>query len=180
MSEKEYKFLVDKLPNESCDDIKHIIQYYFDITSAIKILTQCLKLNSKQIKDIHSVRLRMEKTHEKEIYILNAKSNGLFLRQEYECKISKELSQNIIKNLKIIGKIEKERYVFFNSGYKFEFDIYKNKNFITCEVEVKNNENYINIIKILTKKFNLNVKDVTMDEKYKNYNLTGENVYEWD
>lgn len=178
MIEREYKFLVNKLPDKICDEKIYIAQYYFDIKKIIAILPNYLKLNKNQLKDIHSVRLRVSKSLETTNYILNAKTNGLFVRQEYECEISKQIAKYLLQNFSHFGKIVKERNIYLIDNLKFEFDVYKNKNLIVCEVEVQNEEKYKNILEILTKKLNLQVKDVTFDEKYKNYNLIKENIYE--
>ena len=178
MIEREYKFLVNKLPDKICDEKIYIAQYYFDIKKIIAILPNYLKLNKNQLKDIHSVRLRVSKSLETTNYILNAKTNGLFVRQEYECEISKQIAKYLLQNFNHFGKIVKERNIYLIDNLKFEFDVYKNKNLIVCEVEVQNEEKYKSILEILTKNLNLQVKDVTFDEKYKNYNLIKENIYE--
>ena len=178
MVEKEYKFLVDRLPNEKYDDKIYIVQYYFDVKDCTKILNNYLNVKNAQLNDVKSVRLRIARKKDGVKYILNAKSNGLFSRQEYECKISKEQLNNLLNNISTIGKIEKIRYIFFRYGYNFEFDLYKNKNLTICEIEVNNGNNYNEIVQILTKKFNLSVKEVTFDERYKNYNLVMEKRYE--
>lgn len=178
MIEREYKFLVNKLPDKICDEKIYIVQYYFDIKKIIAILPNYLKLNKNQLKDIHSVRLRVSKSLETTNYILNAKTNGLFVRQEYECEISKQIAKYLLQNFSHFEKIVKERNIYLIDNLKFEFDVYKNKNLIVCEVEVEDEQKYKNILDILTNKLNLKVKDVTFDEKYKNYNLIKENLYE--
>lgn len=180
MIEREYKFLVNKLPDKICDEKIYIVQYYFDIKKIIAILPNYLKLNKNQLKDIHSVRLRVSKSLETTNYILNAKTNGLFVRQEYECEISKQIAKYLLQNFSHFEKIVKERNIYLIDNLKFEFDVYKNKNLIVCEVEVEDEQKYKNILDILTNKLNLKVKDVTFDEKYKNYNLIKENLYEWN
>lgn len=178
MIEREYKFLVNKLPDKICDEKIYIVQYYFDIKKIIAILPNYLKLNKNQLKDIHSVRLRVSKSLETTNYILNAKTNGLFVRQEYECEISKQIAKYLLQNFSHFEKIVKERNIYLIDNLKFEFDVYQNKNLIVCEVEVEDEQKYKNILDILTNKLNLKVKDVTFDEKYKNYNLIKENLYE--
>ncbi len=180
MVEKEYKFLVNKLPEIERNEKIYIVQYYFDIKKIIAILPKYFKLNDRQLKDIHSVRLRISKTKQGTKYVLNAKSNALFERLEYECEISQQTSTKLLDNFHTIGQIVKVRNVYLLNDLTFEFDVYQNKNLIVCEVEVEDEQKYKIILDILTKKLNLIVKDITFGEKYKNYNLIKENSYEWN
>ena len=179
MIEKEYKFIVNKIP-EHCSECFDIRQIYIDKQQTEKYLIQILKIPINETSQIDNVRVRIITNKNKENkYFLTAKTSGLIERNEYEKEISQNTAINII-SLKIIGEIHKKRYIFNNFGYKFEFDEYFNyKNLITCEIEVnKENDNYNKIISILKEKYNLKIKDITLKADYKNSNIARRINYE--
>ena len=178
MIEKEYKFLVNSIPIKQ-KKIEHITQIYFNKSDLLYFLTNILFLNDDELKKIKDVRLRITEKDKDKKYFLTAKTKGLKSRKEFEKEIDKNITKQILK-CKPIGIVEKDRYKIKHKDYVFEFDEYKNiENLIVCEVEVKkNNDNYKKIVDILKNDFKLQIKDVTKKEKYKNYNLANEVLYE--
>lgn len=182
MKEIEYKFLVNKLPVQVYDKKTkkiEIIQYYFKKNEILNYLKK-LNLSSQQIKKIESIRIRVETCDNQNTYILNAKSAGNFVRDEYEIDISNKDFENLLKN-KIIGKITKTRYKINYKNWVFEFDQFHENLYglITCEIEVKNTKKqYFEITHALNEYFKLNIRDITNNQKYKNMNLSKEIIYE--
>lgn len=182
MKEIEYKFLINILPKQIYDKKTkkiEITQYYFQKNDVIIYLKK-LNLSNEQIKKIKSVRIRIEKYDKKNKYILNAKSAGNLVRDEYEIEITKSDFDVLLKN-KTIGKINKTRYKIKQQSYVFEFDEYHDnlEGLKTCEIEVENiKSQYFEIKNILTKNFELEIIDITTDQKYKNMNLSKEIIYE--
>ena len=182
MKEIEYKFLINQLPKQIFDKKTQKIeikQYYFQKNEIIFYLKK-LNLSNEQIEKIESVRIRVENYKNRNKYILNAKSAGGMVRDEYEIIISKTQYENFLKKT-IIGEICKTRYKIKHKNFVFEFDEYKGKliGLLTCEIEVKNTKKYyFDIIRALNEHFKLKIKDITNNQKYKNMNLGKEIIYE--
>ena len=182
MKEIEYKFLINRLPKQIFDQKTkriEITQHYFQKNEIISYLKK-LNLSNEQIKKIESVRVRIETFENKNRYVLNAKSAGNLVRDEYEMEISKKDFDNLLK-YKMIGTINKTRYKIKHQNFVFEFDEYHDylEGLKTCEIEVENvKKYYFEIIRALTEYFKLEIKDITNDQKYKNMNLSKEMIYE--
>ena len=181
MKEIEYKFLLEHLPRAAIDNEEkiYIEQFYFDKNESNDVL-KILKVSSKEVKMIDTVRIRVEHNKTSVRYILNAKTQGQKERLEFEKEVDKTLAKKILKR-KIVGKIQKIRCKIHKNDYIFEFDEYlnKNKGLCVCEVEVnKNNDNYKLIIEILNNYFKVSFVDVTNNLEFKNKNLSKGFVYE--
>ena len=181
MKEIEYKFLLKNLPRAVIDNAEkvYIEQIYFNKTTNKKILS-ILNIPSSSLKEIDTVRIRIEHHKNSIKYILNAKTYGQKERLEFEKEIDEKNAKELLIK-KYVGKIDKIRYKIPVKNYTFEFDEYldKNKGLYVCEVEVnKKNDDYNFITEILHNKFELNFVDVTNDSKFKNVNLSKEFVYE--
>ena len=194
MIEREYKFIVNKLPKT--DYSFAIKQDYYKKEDLLYYLKTNLNLSDEEINSIESVRVRTiinntnKSDNEKNTndnlrnslnkkYVLNAKSNGLFERLEFEAEIDKKTFEEISK-IKKTASVEKQRFILKIGKYKFEFDKYIGKDLIVLEVEVESKNDYKKITKILNDKLGLKFVDVTNDKRYKNENLAKENFYESD
>lgn len=162
--EKEFKFIIDKIPKNTQKMIK-IHQFYFNFINKKEFLINKFNFN---LSSVSSARVRIAKENNITKYILTLKSSGNFEREEQEIEISKQDAILLLKN-NIISQIKKTRYILKYKKLTLEFDEYENGLKIV-EIEVKNNKNYENIIKILNI-LNLKFKDVTNNENYKNENL---------
>ena len=108
MKEIEYKFLLKNLPKQTRDYESrkiHIVQYYFDKIDAHSLLKK-LDIGESYLKKIEYVRLRIEKSNSSMRYILNAKSSGKKIRDEFKKEISYGDASKLLSK-KIIGKIKK-------------------------------------------------------------------------
>lgn len=172
MLEKEYKFLVNEIPHS--DNVVFMKQYYFDTKKFLGVAIKWLKLDLKQAKGIDSIRLRQCVFENETTYFLTAKSKGDLYRREYEMQIPARFATNLLKFATKF--IEKSRSILTIDNLKFEFDFYyKRKDKLkVCEVEVKKDDEYKKILKILTQDLGLKVKDITFDSQYKNFNLAKE------
>ena len=181
MIEKEYKFVVNKIPLH-CSSCLKIRQIYFDRRFTDKVLLKILKIPFWQLKKIDNVRLRIiMQDNNQNKYYLTAKTGEMQERTEYEKEISGKVARKLL-SLKTIGEIKKKRYIVDYLGYRFEFDRYLNyKKLIVCEVEVnEENDDYKQITDILEKVFNLKYKDVTQNKEYKNSEIVRSVNYEND
>lgn len=168
--ETELKYLINKLPSNL--PLPHYIeQRYFDRRGVEDILKKMFDLNS--LDNISTTRIRLIK-HLEISFVITLKTKGLYSRCEYEKELT-EKEYKVFLNQPITSCIIKNRYIINKSEFNFEFDEYlnlKNKLY-TVEVEVANIENNRQKIEqILDNDFSLNFKDVTLDFRYKNSNLT--------
>lgn len=99
-----------------------------------------------------------------EHYIMEIKSNGLLLREEWEFKLSEERFEEILE--KCNRKIAKVRYYFKENDLTYEIDEYVGTALWTVEVEFKTEEKANEFVP--PSWFG---KDVTLDSSYKNMNL---------
>lgn len=162
--EKEFKFIVNKLPKNYNKKLK-ITQIYFNFNNKKEYLINNLKLN---LNNVSSARVRVCSQHGKTTYFLTLKSYGGFVREEQEIEISKQTAIYLLKD-NIISSLQKTRYVAYFNNLKFEFDQFKN-NLLLCEVEVKNSSDYQTILQTFNSQ-NISFKDVTNNQNYKNENL---------
>lgn len=104
---------------------------------------------------------------------ITLKNKGLLSREEIEFPLTKIEFSDYVKLAQT--KIRKTRYIYENSEpdkankyphYCYEIDIYKNYDFITCEVEFNTEEEALSFIPP-----DWCIKDVTEDPFYKNVNL---------
>lgn len=165
MIEREYKFLIEKLPNDY-DRKLDITQIYFKPTQkAFELLSiQPFKCSAR-------IRIQTENLVTK--YILNIKGNGEIERLEFEKEISELDANKLIEN-NIVAYLKKTRYIINKDGLCFEFDEYKEDllGLLTCEVEISNLVISSELIKEkLEILFNIKSTDVSFDQKYKNTNL---------
>lgn len=160
-TEKEYKFIVNKIPNTK--NIQKITQYYFDLSIHKKFVS---KMFNSNLSDISSARVRKITNNNKTEYYITLKGVGDFERIELEKKITKPIAVYLLKN-NIKSSISKTRYVVNVDDIKFEFDQYNNGLKI-AEVEVSNNQTYNQITDCLKNKLNIKFIDVTSNKKYKN------------
>jgi len=97
-------------------------------------------------------------------HLLDLKTKGMLSRDEITLSINhKEFTEIISKCGK---RVYKTRYTWQTDEARYEIDVYRDHNFITCEVEFSNETE--------AKEFEAPdwcVKDVTEDPKYKNVNL---------
>lgn len=174
-TEIEFKFLVDSLPKQY-DEKQKISQIYFKPNKVLALLKEIF--DNVIITKLKIARIRIITQNGKAKYLVNLKSNGLIIREEFEKEISKEVAFKLYKNNQI-SRIEKTRYVVRKSGFTFEFDEYENLSYPLKTVEVEVEANNLNqkrqkIITILNDEFNLKIKDVTFNVNYKNSNLARE------
>ena len=125
-------------------------------------------MNNHNLQTITSARVRTISKDNNTKYYLTLKSEGNFVRDEFEIEISKSLAELLIKE-SATSYIAKTRYILYKNNLKFEFDKYEN-NLCIAEVEIKNKNELKNIIKTLSE-LNINFKDVTNNQTYKNINL---------
>ena len=147
-------------------------QYYFECITVEKDLLELFNLNS--LEGFNTKRIRLIKKNEITKYVLTLKTSGLYEREELEKEISKDLFFKFL-NEPILSSVKKNRYFVPYDGFLFEFDEYLNLNSLlyTCEVEdfdLENNKHKIE--EILKSYFQVEFKDVTLDPKYKNSNIT--------
>lgn len=162
--EKEYKFLIDKIPKINAKK-QEIIQFYFNF---LEFKDYLLKLNPKlNLKNVNSARVRRIKENDKIKYYLTLKSFGNFSREEQEFLIDEKIAKFLIK--KSNSYIKKTRYKYYRNNFVFEFDQLSN-GLTFLEVEVKDESQYHLITQIL-KDLNIKFKDVTNNQSYKNQNL---------
>ncbi len=170
-TEKEYKFLIDFIP-KNLEKPHFFEQTYIHFEKNLTQLKQIF--NIKNLKKIKIARIRRDEFDGNIKYTLTLKSNELFKRDEYETEISNNLADSLLKNK--ISCLQKNRYIVAKFDFKFEFDEYLGdlSPLKTVEVEVSttDNTNYTKIVNILENVFKLKIKDVTMDERYKNNNLS--------
>ena len=169
--EKEVKYLINKIPAKALE-FSYFEQYYFECVSIEKELLKLFKLNS--LENFNTKRIRLIKTNEVVKYIITLKTSGLYEREELEQEVSKDLFNKIL-NEPILSCVKKNRYFVTYNGFTFEFDEYLNlkTKLYTCEVEDVNlEENLHKIEEILKSYFEVEFKDVTLDPKYKNSNIT--------
>ncbi len=167
--ETEIKYLINHLPN-NLPIPNYIEQRYFKMDGKEEVLKQIFNL--KTLDNIKTSRVRLIKNQDIK-YVLTLKTSGLYSREEYEQIISFELYQDLI-NQPLKSCIIKNRYIINYANFKFEFDEYLNlKNpLYTVEVETNDLTNQEQIEEILSNVFKLKFKDVTLDPRYKNSNLT--------
>lgn len=166
MIEREYKFLVDKLP-EYYDRKIDIVQIYFNPTSEI---FKILDIDSP-FKCISRIRIQTEDGKTK--YVLNIKGKGNIEREEFEKEISYKQAKHILSS-GIKSYLKKTRYIVSQNDFCFEFDEYKEhlKGLLTCEVELDSLAISPDMIREkLLLNFDVRAKDVSLDKKYKNTNL---------
>ena len=169
--EKEVKYLINKIPSNVVE-FSYFEQYYFECITVEKDLLELFNLNS--LEGFNTKRIRLIKKNEITKYILTLKTSGLYEREELEKEISKNLFFKFL-NEPILSSVKKNRYFVPHDGFLFEFDEYLNLNSLlyTCEVEdfdLENNKHKIE--EILKNYFQVEFKDVTLDPKYKNSNIT--------
>lgn len=162
--EKEYKFIVNKLP-KNIEKIIKINQFYFNFLNKSDFLTNFLNLS---LKNVVSARVRISTENNKTKYILTLKSKGEIEREEQEIEITKEMAIFLLKD-NIISKISKTRFITYKNNLNIEFDKFNN-GLILAEVELNKNQTYEEVIKTL-KELNISFKDVTNNPTYKNENL---------
>lgn len=172
--ETEYKFLVDKIPEEY-DEKVAIIQYYFDKNLKKDLIINLFKLNEAEFEELSTARLRVRQTSGGTKYIVTVKSKGGLSRKEYEKEVSSSLYKKFVDN-NVFSVIVKNRYYIYRE-YCFEFDEYLNlrTKMYTCEVELHDQETNEMVVKkiqeLLKRHFDINAIDVTNDHRYKNSNL---------
>ena len=169
--EKEVKYLINKIPSNVIE-FSYFEQYYFECITVEKDLLELFNLNS--LEGFNTKRIRLIRKNEITKYILTLKTSGLYEREELEKEISKDLFLKFL-NEPILSSVKKNRYFVPHDGFLFEFDEYLNLNSLlyTCEVEDFNLENNKHKIEeILKYYFQVEFKDVTLDPKYKNSNIT--------
>ena len=169
--EKEVKYLINKIPSNVIE-FSYFEQYYFECITVEKDLLKLFNLNS--LEGFNTKRIRLIRKNEITKYILTLKTSGLYEREELEKEISKDLFFKFL-NEPILSSVKKNRYFVPHDGFLFEFDEYLNLNSLlyTCEVEDFNLENNKHKIEeILKSYFQVEFKDVTLDPKYKNSNIT--------
>jgi CYTH domain-containing protein len=169
--EKEVKYLINKIPSNVIE-FSYFEQYYFECITVEKDLLELFNLNS--LEGFNTKRIRLIRKNEITKYILTLKTSGLYEREELEKEISKDLFFKFL-NEPILSSVKKNRYFVPHDGFLFEFDEYLNLNSLlyTCEVEdldLENNKHKIE--EILKYYFQVEFKDVTLDPKYKNSNIT--------
>jgi CYTH domain-containing protein len=169
--EKEVKYLINKIPSNVIE-FSYFEQYYFECITVEKDLLELFNLNS--LEGFNTKRIRLIRKNEITKYILTLKTCGLYEREELEKEISKDLFFKFL-NEPILSSVKKNRYFVPHDGFLFEFDEYLNLNSLlyTCEVEdfdLENNKHKIE--EILKYYFQVEFKDVTLDPKYKNSNIT--------
>lgn len=144
--EIERKFLVKKCP-------KNIDEY------------ECILMEQTYISVSPTIRLRREN----EKYILTVKGSGLISREEFELEITKEQYDNLLLKRET-PFVKKKRYkIPLENNLIAELDIYFEdlEGLMTVEVEFLTENMALNFIP--PKWFG---KDVTMDNRYKNTNLS--------
>ncbi len=166
--EKEYKFKVDKIPNNL--ESKYIVQTYFNKEGKLDRIKSLFK--DIDINKIDTFRVRKTVVNNKTKYVLTLKSKGDFERLEYETIISKE-DYNFFTLNNVISCVIKNRYYLYENNLKFEFDEYLNlkDELYTCEIEVDSNFNDMNLIFDVFNKYNIKYEDITYKNEYKNSNL---------
>ena len=169
--EKEVKYLINKIPAKALE-FSYFEQYYFECVSIEKELLKLFNLTS--LEGYNTKRIRLIKNNEAVKYIITLKTSGLYEREELEQEVSIDLFEKIL-NEPILSCVKKNRYFVTYNGFTFEFDEYLNlkTKLYTCEVEDDNlEENLHKIEEILQSYFEVEFKDVTLDTKYKNSNIT--------
>lgn len=144
--ERERKFLVKECP-------KNIDEY------------ECISMEQTYISVNPTIRLRREN----EKYILTVKGSGLISREEFELEITKEQYDNLLLKRET-PFVKKKRYkIPLENNLIAELDIYfgELEGLMTVEVEFLTENMALNFIP--PKWFG---KDVTMDNRYKNTNLS--------
>lgn len=144
--EIERKFLVKECP-------KNIDEY------------ECISMEQTYISVNPTIRLRREN----EKYILTVKGSGLISREEFELEITKEQYDNLLLKRET-PFVKKKRYkIPLENNLIAELDIYFEdlEGLMTVEVEFLTENMALNFIP--PKWFG---KDVTMDNRYKNTNLS--------
>tara|TARA_B100001250_G_scaffold114369_1_gene96823 strand:- start:217 stop:681 length:465 start_codon:yes stop_codon:yes gene_type:complete len=142
--EIEKKFLIKKLPSNFEETI-HIKQYYL---SNNKNMVQRLRIFNKE----NAIMSFKEKTSKISKY-------------EFEYNIPLEDANKMI-SIADVPFIDKKRHIIHIDSLKWEIDEFldKNKGLIIAEVELRSEDQSINIPNWID-------KEVTNDKKYYNYNL---------
>ena len=176
--ETEIKYKVNKLPKKYDKKIG-IVQTYFDGLKKTSILEDIFP--DLDFKNISTFRARKITILGKNEYILTlkTKSNDGYSRFEYEKEIDLDMYNSLINNNEL-SVVLKNRYIINYNGYKFEFDEYLNTKEYLITLEVELNTTDINevekekekIERIIKDDFKLEYLDVTMDNRYKNSNIT--------
>lgn len=166
-TEKEYKFVVDKIPSGIANKLQ-ITQVYLHLEKAMPILEHIF---NSDLSNITSTRVRIVQQGKQNKFYLTLKSDGGFEREEKEIEITKSLAWLLLKD-GIKSKLSKTRYILNKNGINLEFDEFKS-GLKLVEVEVASVSDYKNVIKTLNN-LGLNFVDVTDDQNYKNENLAEE------
>ena len=82
MIEKEYKFLVNKLPNDVNFQKYSIEQTYINLEDAKDYFLTLVNLSNERVDTIDTARIRKLTTQNETKYFLCGKSKGLGSRQE--------------------------------------------------------------------------------------------------
>lgn len=118
-------------------------------------------------KDTWVIRLRKSDDTIFHDFFLTLKSKGLLSREEIETKIIRSIFDDAVKHARTF--LSKTRYHLEIDPDKlgvFEIDVYKDYDFITCEVEFETEEDAKTFVAP-----DWCIEDVTEDPKYKNINL---------
>jgi len=150
--EIEKKYLVDPKRIKELKDQA----YYFE------------KIDQYYLSDINDTwTIRLRKTYDTIIraFFLTLKSKGLLSREEIEIKIPVQLFEENLQHARTA--LSKTRYhVEIDPDLGFEIDVYKDYDFITCEVEFETEEEAKSFVAP-----DWCIKDITEDPYYKNVNL---------
>lgn len=148
--EIERKFLVD--PNKwiPTNSSTHIVQFYLSDTPTVRIRIAGLQA----------------------FITIKGPSKGIS-RAEFEYRIPREDAEDMMK-LAILPPVEKIRYDVQFDGLNWTVDVFegKNKGLIIAEIELKSEDQKINLPDWVT-------EDVSEDKKYYNSNLAENPFTEW-
>ena len=169
--EKEFKFKVDRLP-EDYDEKQEIKQYYLSKDALAIINNYFPSMIASDFNAIEEIRVRFSRSdiNGDKIY-LTLKSGEDKNRREIEREITFGEWEKLSKFAK--KQINKSRYVKKVNGFNLEFDEYTHNEtpLYTCEVETDLDEKYPDITQSLDL-LGIHYKDVTELKEYKNAYLS--------
>jgi adenylate cyclase len=116
--------------------------------------------------------IRIRKTEEKAFLTIKGNTQGI-TRDEFEYSIPVD---DAIELLKMCGdyRVEKTRYIHELNGKKWEIDVFhgKNEGLIVAEIELLSEEETIELPEWI-------IREVSMEEKYYNFNLATKPYSTW-
>jgi CYTH domain-containing protein len=152
---------IDNLINETSQKGAKIEQGYIDLKYAENMM-KILNIIAEPDFKPYEFRVRRKEKNGLEECFVTFKSDGTILRNELEKSISMydfDLLYSLTEGKRVIKtRLNKEI-----NGLTYEFDIYKDRSLIICEVEVNDESLLENIIPM--------GPDITSDKSYKNKNL---------